>query len=101
MKKVVVIISNQTLLDIAIQETGTPFSALKIAQENGLNPTEPLRPGQKIILPEELQKSKEIAGYYSVKNILPATGLTQSNIDVIEGCQGIECWSIELDFEVS
>lgn len=42
------VIENQTLLDIAIQETGTVFSVFDWAFENGLSITDTLTPGQKV-----------------------------------------------------
>ncbi len=100
MKKVIVI-GNQTLFDIAIQETGTPSNALIIAKENNLILSEEIAPGYEILISETLLKNRELANYYGKHNILTATGLTQQDTDLINSCEGVECWYIENDFIVS
>ena len=97
----ITILHNQSLLDIATQTTGSPLNALLIAQINGLNPSENLVFGSNILIPDELLKDEDIFRYYQKNTILPATALTQSNIDKITGCKGIGCWAIGIDFKVS
>ncbi|WBX72888.1 hypothetical protein PG913_08220 [Tenacibaculum pacificus] len=95
------VLDNQTLLDIAIQTTGTPLSALLIAKANNLNPSNSLVEGSCILIPLKLIKDQDIYQYYNNNEIIPATALTQTNIDAIIGCEGIGCWAIGIDFKVS
>ncbi len=92
---------HQSILDVAIQLTGTIDNALWIAKENELNPSDDLTAGMVLIIPYGLVNDIEILKYYILNKILPATALTQGDIDIIIGCEGIECWAIEIDFKVS
>ncbi|WP_233860987.1 hypothetical protein [Tenacibaculum piscium] len=91
----------QSLLDIAIQFTGTPTNALFIAKHNLLNPSDSLMSGIEIEIPDTLKINNEILKYIIRNNIKPATALTQTNMDAITGCEGIGCWAIGIDFKVS
>ena len=42
----------QTMADIAIQEFGSWEAMIAIAQKNGISMTEPIEPGQELVLPE-------------------------------------------------
>nr|BFF39080.1 hypothetical protein BACY1_08850 [Tenacibaculum mesophilum] len=97
----VTVLNNQSLFDLAMQLTGDAMNALEMAKDNGLNPSENLVPGVDLKVSEGLVKDEGILQYYKNNAIRPATGLTQSNIDDIIGCEGIGCWAIEIDFKVS
>lgn len=97
----VVVLHNQTLLDIATQVTGTPNNALHISRYNGLIPSEEIKAGSVLKIPNNLINDEDIKRYYQANNILPATALTELQRDEITGCEGIGCWGIEVDFIVS
>lgn len=96
----VTILNNQTLLDIAIQITGDPTNALWIAQKNQLIPSDEVVAGSVLEIPNNLINDEDIKRYYKANNILPATGLTDRQKTEIEGCEGISCWAIGVDFIV-
>lgn len=70
-------LNNQTLIDITIQLTGTANNLLKIAMHNGLVPSEPLVPGQIILLPEGVSLNTDVSRYYEVNGVLPATSISE------------------------
>lgn len=55
MGKEIFISEGQTLLDIAIQETGSISTVFEIAEANGLNISDVLEPGKKMIIPDGLE----------------------------------------------
>lgn len=70
------VIEYQTLLDIALQETGSIETAYAMAVFNGISLTETIAPGtllQRVGIVE-----KKIKNYYVSKNIQPATGMVES-----------------------
>ncbi len=90
------IVSNsQSLLDIALQHTGSAETALDIALANGISLSDNLEPGATLTLPDT-QGNKAMAQYYTVNNIMPATGVD----DALE-LGGINYMGIEIDFVVS
>lgn len=86
------IIEGQSLFDIAIQECGSIESVFDIAMQNDLSIIDRLTAGQMIDLSGT--SSNEIADYYRVRGLTPATDLT-----VI--LEGIGFWRIGHDFVVS
>lgn len=64
-------LEGQTLIDVAIQETGSAEAAYIIAKQSGLSVTDDLQPGQQIESPAIVDK--QIATYYANKSIKPAT----------------------------
>lgn len=62
---------NQTLIDIAIQCTGSADAAYDIALLNGLSVSDILVPGIDLILPSVI--NPDVVAYYSTKAISPAT----------------------------
>lgn len=97
----IIVLNKQSFLDIAILTTGLAVNASLIARANNKAPSEVIETGDKIIIPENVIYNKDHLNYYQAKKILPATALTQTNIDVITGCEGIGCWAIGIDFKVS
>lgn len=94
-------LNNQNYQDLSIQLTGRVDNALLIAKENGVAPSEKITAGTTIYVPEDLVNDEDIFRYYDSNEILPATGLSQINIDEVEGCQGVGCWRIGVDFVIS
>ena len=64
----------QSLLDIAIQERGTIESVLELAVLNDISITDALVPGNEINTNVEAYDI-EIASFYRIKNLKPATAL--------------------------
>lgn len=90
------IIQSQSLLDISIQEYGTPLALLMIAFENGLSVTDELEPGQTILLPVFDQTKVDVAAYYSKKSIWPSTAITDEVAALFENddpCNYCKCFT--------
>lgn len=94
----IIILHNQSLLDIAIQHTGKVENAFAIAVANGLSVSDELVVGQALELPE-LDKEIEVYNYYRAKRLQPATAVTDST--VIPAGRGIGWMQIGKDFKVS
>ncbi|WP_165044643.1 hypothetical protein [Dysgonomonas sp. ZJ709] len=84
---------NQTLIDVAIQASGSIEGIFDLAVKNDLSITDYLEPGQELVDPDIIER--QITDFFYVKGLIPATedrGLLQ---------EGIEYWYIEYDFIVS
>lgn len=57
------VISGQSILDVSIQEMGSPFYAFELALNNQLSLNEILLPSQKINIPEGLL-NEDVVNYY-------------------------------------
>jgi hypothetical protein len=97
---IVTVLHNQSLLDLALQHTGTIESIFESAEANALNITDDIQAGKILILPTEAFTNKEILAYYTAKNIQPATAFTREDKQVLERLEGISIWAINLDFVV-
>ncbi len=93
-------IQNQSLFDIVIQFTGQLSSIFEVAFLNGMSITDELTPGSKVLIPEYLL-TNDIAQYLRINGIKPATSPSVEAYDLVTGCQGIECWIIDVDFIIS
>lgn len=87
-------LQNQSLLDIAVQTSGSLEAVIALAAVNGLSVTDSLEAGME--LTEAPAVNRDMAAYYSARNIRPATAV----IGEYYG-EGIEFWIIEFDFVVS
>lgn len=95
------ITERQSLLDVALQHSGSLEAALEIAMLNEASLTDDLMAGQQVLLPENADNS-EVAAYYSVNDLHPASAISQAQIlEILEQGEGIEFWGIEFDFIVS
>lgn len=92
---------NQSLLDLALQHTGTIESVFEFAEANALNITDDVQAGAPLYLGEGLGVRNEILSYYTAKNLQPATAFTKEDEQVFERLEGISIWAINLDFIVS
>ena len=92
---------NQSLLDLALQHTGTIESVFELAEANALNITDDVQAGVPLYLGEGLGVRNEILSYYTAKNLKPATAFTKEDEQVFERLEGISIWAINLDFVVS
>lgn len=94
------ITERQSLLDIALQHSGSMEAAFEIALLNELSLTDDLAAGTQVVLPEN-DGNKEVANYYAVNDLRPASAITQVEInDTLNIGEGVEFWAIEYDFEV-
>ena len=92
------ILHNQSLLDLAIQHTGSVENAFILALQNGKSLTDDLVAGEQLYL-ENTKNNKDILSYYQSKKLQPATAVTQ--LPEIERLEGIGYWAISVDFKVS
>lgn len=92
---------NQSLLDLALQHTGTIESVFELAEANALNITDDVQAGAPLYLGDGLGVRNEILSYYTAKNLQPATAFTKEDEQVFERLEGISIWAINLDFVVS
>ena len=98
----VIVLNNQSLIDVAIQHTGTIENAFKIAVANGLSLTDDLEPGEQLIIPEDVEMNSDVVNYFSAKGIQPATGLTENDLLIAQTVQrGIGYMQIGKTFKVS
>ena len=92
---------NQSLLDLALQHTGTIESVFEFTEANALNITDDVQAGTPLYLGEGLGVRNEILAYYTAKNLQPATAFSKEDEQVFERLEGISIWAINLDFIVS
>ncbi|CAI9429694.1 LysM domain-containing protein [Candidatus Ornithobacterium hominis] len=95
---------NQSLLDLALQHTGSVENAFDIAVANGISLTDDLAIGSRLNIPNDLTKNNDIYNYYTAKNIQPATAIqviTAGDNGTEEIQEGISAWAINHDFKVA
>lgn len=73
------ILHNQSLLDIAIQHTGSVENAFEFAVQNGLSVSNELVAGNGLFIPGDIAFENDILNYYTSKKINPATAFTELN----------------------
>ena len=95
------VLHNQSFLDLALQHTGTIESIFEFAEANALNITDDVVAGKTLVLPAEAFTNKDILGYYTAKNLQPATGFSKEDEQVFERLEGISIWAINLDFVIT
>ena len=64
----ITVLSNQSIIDIAIQESGSALLAFEWAMVNNISITDLLVPGQKLIAPNFKTKDNDIAVYFKSRN---------------------------------
>ena len=94
---------NQSLLDLALQHTGTIESVFELAQANSLNITDEVQAGAPLTVPllGKGARNGDILAYYTAKNLQPATAFSKEDEQVFERLEGISIWAINLDFIVT
>jgi hypothetical protein len=65
MAKTATVTEGQTLLDVAMQELGSPESIFDLADANGLAITAELTSGQALVIPTSLAARAELVAYYA------------------------------------
>lgn len=73
------VLSNQSLLDIAIIAFGSAAAAFDIALFNDLQLDAELQTGQILNLPNNALINRQIVAYYAARGLKPATALTNQN----------------------
>jgi hypothetical protein len=96
----IIVLHNQSLLDLAIQHTGNVENAFLIAKENSLSVDSYLVSGYELLIPNGVAFNRDILGYYTAKNVQPATDETFEG-DTPEVLEGIGYWIINKNFKVS
>lgn len=96
---IVTVLHNQSLLDIAIQHTGSAQNAFGIAMANNMSLTDQLTAGAELTVPGTVSMDLDIKNYYSSKAIQPATDITQYG-ESEETPEGISVWIIDQNFIV-
>ena len=94
----ITVLHNQSLLDVAIQHTGSVANCFAIAVANGLSVSDDLTPGIDLVIPEDAIIDKDVLRYQKSKGIQPATGIT--NLEN-EQLGGIDYMDVEGSFKVS
>ena len=97
----ITVLHNQSLLDLALQHTGTIESVFQFAEANSLNITDDIVAGKTLVLPAEAFNNKDILAYYTAKNLQPATAFSKEDEQVFERLEGISIWAINLDFAIT
>ncbi len=96
-----IILHHQSLLDLAVQHTGTAENAFDLALANGLSLTDDLEAGDWLIAnSQELKANKDILSYYTAKKLQPATAIS-GDYSAENTMQGIDYWAIQMDFIIS
>ena len=72
------VLDRQSMFDIAVQALGSAESAFELAVLNGLSVTDELDAGLELLLPASA--NKEIATYYTNRQLKPATWLTDDSL---------------------
>ncbi|OWP76526.1 hypothetical protein [Flavobacterium oreochromis] len=90
---------NQSLFDFTIQSKGTIEALFETAILNNVSITEDLLTGSDLLVSNGII-DKQIVNYFLNKKIVPATALTQTQIQTLEP-QGIGYMIIANDFIVS
>ncbi|MFK7048720.1 hypothetical protein FLACOL_01062 [Flavobacterium columnare] len=89
---------NQSLLDFTVQEKGTIEALFEVALLNNKSITDNLLVGSCLESPSATI-DKQITDYFKNKKLVPASALTQTQIQNLEP-QGIGYMSIGFDFTV-
>ena len=97
----ITVLHNQSLLDLALQHTGTIESVFELAEANALNITDDVQASKILALSVEVFTNKDILAYYTAKKLQPATAFTKEDEQVFERQEGISIWAINLDFIVT
>lgn len=88
----------QSLLDMAIQTSGSMEAAFGLAAANGVSLTDTLADGQ--VLDTVAAENADTVRRYSVQDIQPATALSEEEMAALAQ-EGINFMGIEIDFVVS
>jgi hypothetical protein len=94
---VITAVSNQSLLDIAIQEDGNILAAFEWALANGISITDMVDSGQKLNAPSSRYRNADVANYFKGKSQMVATALNDNELFPTLGIGGM---IIETNFTI-
>lgn len=69
----IIVLPGQSLMDVSIQVYGSPQGVFTLANENGMEVTDELKPGQALEYSLENVIDKQIVQHYDENKIHPAT----------------------------
>lgn len=98
MKRKTVVISNQSLFDVALVEYGSVLAVFDLALHNNLSITDTVPAGTELKLPPSEEMDISVQDYWIRKSQNIAT---YTNVDLTTQLTGINYWIINKDFEVS
>ena len=99
--KTILVLHNQSLLDICLKLFGNLTGLFALAYTNDLSITDDLEAGAVLVIPDVETANTDVVNYYDSKNIIPASALTREQIDRITNqLEGIDYWAIGIDFIV-
>jgi hypothetical protein len=90
----VTVLSQQSLLDISVQDSGTVESVFALSVDNEISITDKLSPGYSVTTAQP--QNRDIADYYRNKKLKPATWMDES-----QNLGGIGYMNINGNFIVS
>lgn len=93
----IIVRNNQTILDIAIQETGAIEAVIDLMKTNGIPVTEDLETGGQLSLTLTDDQMTDLRQFFKGNNIRPATGATITDNPALEG---IGYWLVYKNFIV-
>lgn len=96
----VLIMSGQTLLDLAMQETGSVEGVFQLAVLNGLALTDELSEGNSLKYPTQAV-DRVVRKAFQDNNWKPSSAKTVAGQQLPPTLEGIGYWTIEVDFRVS
>ena len=96
-----IILNNQSILDVALQHTGSVENCFAIAIANGFSVSDLLSAGLPADIPENIPKNTDVLNYYNAKKIQPATGTTAEQDNEIPVLRGIGYMQLGNSFKVS
>lgn len=91
------VLDRQSLLDVAIQQSGSMEASLSLASANGLSLTDDLRAGEALTAVGEVDP--ETVARYAAEHICPATALNAEAQGLWQ--EGVGYWRVEEDLMVS
>ena len=94
-----IVLHNQSLLDFAIQHTGSAQNAFEIAMANNMSITDQLTAGSELVVAGSIVNDVDVKNYYQSKSLQPATDITQ-NGEAEETPEGISIWILNQNFIV-
>ena len=95
----IIVLHHQSLLDLAVQHTGSVENAFILALSNGKSLTCLLVAGELLSL-ENTKNNTDILSYYQSKKLQPATGVSHTGGSSLQPL-GIGYWVISNEFKIS
>lgn len=94
----ITVLHNQSVLDVAIQHTGSVLNAFSIAAANNMAVSDMLTAGSTVFIPGTVINDPDILGLFKNNDLKPATSIT--DMSVVPSEKGIGWMQIVKDFKV-